>query len=208
MLLADLGADVIKVEEITRGDDTSTIPLPFHADPHLPLRLSGSWNPPAAPLLDSGPVEASHLPPESAYFLSVNRNKRSITVDFKSPAGLEILHRLVKQSDIFIENFIPGKLAAIGLGWDDCRRINPRLIYASITGNNAIITSATIPSLTSMSKGMVRRGHTGRLQDTMSLSKAKVRLYVRLEYTRSCLFGRASGTDAHVIAQPHGIFTA
>ena len=115
---------------------------------------------------------------------------------------------MIARADIFIENFIPGKLAAIGLGWDDCRRINPRLIYASITGNNAIITSATIPSLTSMSKGMVRRGHTGRLQDTMSLSKAKVRLYVRLEYTRSCLFGRASGTDAHVIAQPHGIFTA
>ncbi|KAF9651318.1 CAIB/BAIF family enzyme [Thelephora ganbajun] len=116
MLLADLGADVIKVEEVTRGDDTR------------------SWNPPAAPLLDSAPVESSHLPPESAYFLSVNRNKRSITVDFKTSAGLEILHRLIKRSDIFIENFVSGKLATIGLGWDDCRKINPRLIYASITG--------------------------------------------------------------------------
>lgn len=208
MLLADLGADVIKVEEITRGDDTSSIFLPLHAATRLPRRLLGSWNPPAAPLLDSGPAEASHLPPESAYFLSVNRNKRSITVDFKSRAGLEILHRLIKQSDIFIENFISGKLAAIGLGWDDCRRINPRLIYASITGNDAIATSTTIASLTSMPQGMVRQGHTGQLQDTMSLLKVKVRLYVHLEYTRSYLFGHVSGTNAHVIVQPHGIFTA
>lgn len=96
----------------------------------------GSWNPPAAPLVDDAPMESSHLPPESAYFLSVNRNKRSLTVDFKSSAGLEILHRLIKQSDIFIENFIPGKLASIGLGWDDCHKINPRLIYTSITGND------------------------------------------------------------------------
>ncbi|KAG5633677.1 hypothetical protein DXG03_006814, partial [Asterophora parasitica] len=79
MLLADLGADVIKVEEVTRGDDTR------------------SWNPPSAPLLKTAPKNADHLPPESAYFLSVNRNKRSMTVDFKSPEGLEILHKLVKR---------------------------------------------------------------------------------------------------------------
>lgn len=86
-------------------------------------------------------MESSSLPPESAYFLSANRNKRSITVDFKSPAGLEILHRLIKQSDILVENFISGKLATVGLGWDDCRKINPRLIYASITGNGAAAAS-------------------------------------------------------------------
>jgi len=138
MLLADLGADVIKVEEITRGDDTSSVFLPFHIAPHSQQRPSGSWNPPAAPLLDCAPTEASHLPPESAYFLSANRNKRSITVDFKSPAGLEILHRLIERSDILIENFISGKLASSGLGWDDCRKINPRIIYASITGNDPL----------------------------------------------------------------------
>jgi hypothetical protein len=145
MLLADLGADVIKVEEITRGDDTSSVFRSFHPAPHSPQYLSGSWNPPAAPLLDSAPASASHLPPESAYFLSINRNKRSITVDFKTPAGLEILHRLIKQSDIFIENFISGKLATIGLGWDDCRKINPRLIYASITGTHAFEISPKTP---------------------------------------------------------------
>ncbi|KAI0917462.1 hypothetical protein AcW1_007343 [Taiwanofungus camphoratus] len=116
MLLADLGADVIKVEERSRGDDTR------------------SWYPPAAPLSADAPAEASHLPPESAYFLAVNRNKRSITVNFKDPEGLEILRKLISQSDVLVENYISGKLATLGLGWEDCKKINPRLIYTSITG--------------------------------------------------------------------------
>lgn len=116
MLLADLGADVIKVEELSKGDDTR------------------SWTPPSAPLPRDPPPETSHLPPESAYFLSANRNKRSITVNFKHRDGLEILHKLVKRSDVLVENFVPGKLSSMGLGWEDCKRINPRLVYASITG--------------------------------------------------------------------------
>ncbi|EEB90806.1 hypothetical protein MPER_10942, partial [Moniliophthora perniciosa FA553] len=118
MLLADLGADVIKVEQIGKGDDTRT------------------WNPPAAPLLPQHqqPPGSEHLPPESAYFLAINRNKRSITVDFKSPQGLEILKKLVERSDVLVENFIAGKLSEFGLGWEDCKKINPRLIYTSITG--------------------------------------------------------------------------
>ncbi|KAG6372853.1 CoA-transferase family III domain-containing protein [Boletus reticuloceps] len=116
MLLADLGADVIKVEETSRGDDTRT------------------WSPPSAPVVEGAPHETCHLPPESAYFLAVNRNKRSVTVDFKRTEGLEILHRLVKSSDVLVENFVSGKLASMGLGWEDCQKINPRLVYASITG--------------------------------------------------------------------------
>ncbi|KAH9180467.1 CAIB/BAIF family enzyme [Lactarius sanguifluus] len=116
MLLADLGADVIKVEEIKRGDDTR------------------SWNQPAAPLSETAPKASSHLPPESAYFLAVNRNKRSITVNFKNPEGLEILRKLVARADVLVENFIPGKLDSMGLGYGDCSSINNRLIYASITG--------------------------------------------------------------------------
>jgi succinate--hydroxymethylglutarate CoA-transferase len=77
---------------------------------------------------------ARHLPPETAYFLAVNRNKRSLTVNFKKREGLEIMHRLIAGSDVLVENFIPGKLASMGLGWQDCHKINPRLIYASITG--------------------------------------------------------------------------
>ena len=94
----------------------------------------GSWVPPGAPTLDTAPKEASHLPDESTYFLSVNRNKRSITVNFKDPDGLEILHRLVKTSDVLVENFVSGKLATMGLGYEDCKKINEGLIYASITG--------------------------------------------------------------------------
>ncbi|KAK7021817.1 hypothetical protein VNI00_017261 [Paramarasmius palmivorus] len=118
MLLADLGADVIKVEQVGKGDDTRT------------------WNPPAAPLLPSSsqPPGSENLPPESAYFLAINRNKRSITVDFKSPKGLEIIKKLVAQSDVLVENYIPGKLAEVGLGWEDCSKINEGLVYASITG--------------------------------------------------------------------------
>ncbi|KAF8275083.1 CAIB/BAIF family enzyme [Lactarius quietus] len=116
MLLADLGADVTKVEEIKRGDDTR------------------SWNIPAAPLSESVPKASSHLPPESAYFLAANRNKRSITVNFKNSEGLEILRKLVARADVLVENFIPGKLASMGLGYEDCSAINSRLIYTSITG--------------------------------------------------------------------------
>ncbi|KIK59379.1 hypothetical protein GYMLUDRAFT_85990 [Collybiopsis luxurians FD-317 M1] len=122
MLLADLGADVIKIEQVGKGDDTRT------------------WSPPSAPLLPQSesstilPERAHSLPPESAYFLQANRNKRSVTVNFKDPKGLEILYRLIEQADVLVENYIPGKLAKMGLGWEDCHRINPRLIYASITG--------------------------------------------------------------------------
>jgi len=105
---------VIKVEEVSRGDDTR------------------SWHPPSAPLPPDAP--AQHLPPESAYFLGTNRNKRSITVNFKKPEGLEIIHSLVQRSDVLVENYVAGKLASMGLGWEDCAKINPRLIYASITG--------------------------------------------------------------------------
>lgn len=100
------------------------------------LVCKGSWLPPAAPLLpvEEQPQHSTHLPPESAYFLACNRNKRSITVNFKSSQGVEILHKLVAQSDILVENFISGKLSEMRLGWDDCRKINERLIYTSITG--------------------------------------------------------------------------
>ncbi|KAF8195493.1 CAIB/BAIF family enzyme, partial [Pholiota molesta] len=103
MLLADLGADVIKVEEVSRGDDTHR-----------------AW--------------CCTPTPESAYYLAVNRNKRSVTVNFKTAEGLDIIRKLIAKSDVLVENFISGKLASMGLGWEDCQRINGRLIYASITG--------------------------------------------------------------------------
>lgn len=94
----------------------------------------GSWHPPSAPLSENAPAESAHLPPESAYFLAVNRNKRSITVNLKKPEGVKIIRELVERSDVLVENFVSGKLASLGLGWEDCKKYNERLIYASITG--------------------------------------------------------------------------
>jgi succinate---hydroxymethylglutarate CoA-transferase len=106
-LLGDQGADVIKVEALI-GDDTRY------------------WGPPF--------VEGKNSRKQSAYFLSCNRNKRSIAVDIKQTEGREIIHALVRQSDVFAENFLPRKLGTMGLGYEQLSEINPRLIYASISG--------------------------------------------------------------------------
>lgn len=104
MLLGDLGARVIKIEQPGRGDDTR------------------GWGPPFTP---SG---------ESAYFLCANRNKQSITLDLKHPAGCDIARRLVAQADIVVENFKVGGMHALGLDYATLATLNPRLIYCSITG--------------------------------------------------------------------------
>ncbi|KAG9297550.1 hypothetical protein G9A89_001491 [Geosiphon pyriformis] len=112
MLLGDLGAEVIKVENPIHGDDTR------------------AWGPPWAP----NKLSNKDSTPESAYFLAINRNKKSITINLKSPAGIELIKELVKISDVLVENYIPGKLENMGLGWDELSKINPHLIYASISG--------------------------------------------------------------------------
>ena len=104
MMLGDLGADVIKVEVPERGDDT---------------RL---WGPPFA---KGG---------ESAYYLCVNRNKRSMTLNLKSERGLSILKELIQQSDILVENFRVGTLEGWGLNYEELQRLHPGLIYCTITG--------------------------------------------------------------------------
>lgn len=138
--------------------------------------VPGSWSPPSAPLAESAPAEASHLPPESAYFLAVNRNKRSITVNFKHPDGLEILKKMIKQSDVLVENFVSGKLATMGLGWEvntnfrpsdnllslkqDCKKINPRLIYTSITGQELAYPACS--TIIILFQGMDRLAHINK----------------------------------------------
>ena len=103
MLLADMGARVIKVEQPGKGDDTR------------------QWGPP-------------FLEGESAYFLSINRNKESVTLDFKTPEGRAILERLLGACDIVIENFRPGTLAKLGLDYASVAAAHPRLVYCSISG--------------------------------------------------------------------------
>jgi crotonobetainyl-CoA:carnitine CoA-transferase CaiB-like acyl-CoA transferase len=109
-LLADLGADVIKVERPGVGDDTRT------------------WGPPFLPDSDGVPTN------NSGYYLSVNRGKRSITADLNAPEGQQIVRSLAARSDILLENYKLGTLAKFSLGYGDLSTLNPRLIYASVTG--------------------------------------------------------------------------
>ena len=103
MLLADMGARVIKVEQPGKGDDTR------------------AWGPP-------------FLQGESAYFLSINRNKESVTIDFKHPEGRAVLERLIARSDVIVENFRPGTLKKLGLDYASLAPEYPRLVYCSISG--------------------------------------------------------------------------
>jgi crotonobetainyl-CoA:carnitine CoA-transferase CaiB-like acyl-CoA transferase len=103
MVLADLGARVIKVEQPGKGDDTR------------------HWGPP-------------FLGQESAYFLSINRNKESVTLDFKPAEGREVLERLIAKADVFVENFRPGTIDRAGFGWETVHQTFPKLVYASISG--------------------------------------------------------------------------
>lgn len=102
MILADMGASVIKIERPGTGDDSRAFG-PFQKD-------------------------------ESAYFMNINRNKKSICVDLKSEGGKEVFRRLVKDADVVLENFRPGTMNRMGLGYDELKKLNPRLIYASISG--------------------------------------------------------------------------
>ena len=104
MNLGDLGATVIKVERPGGGDDTR------------------AWGPPFAP---DG---------QSAYFRSVNRNKRSAALDLGDAAGRAAARELARRADVLVENFLPGTMERFGLGWDELHELNPGLVYCSITG--------------------------------------------------------------------------
>jgi len=109
-ILADLGADVVKVERPGAGDDTR------------------GWGPPF--LKDRSGTETR----EAGYYLSVNRGKRSITLELDKPEGQRVVRALAARSDIVLENFKVGTLARFGLGYEQLKAVNPKLIYCSITG--------------------------------------------------------------------------
>ncbi|HDJ21911.1 MAG TPA: CoA transferase, partial [Candidatus Bathyarchaeota archaeon] len=102
MLLADMGAEVIKLEVPGRGDDSRAFP-PFREG-------------------------------VSMYYVNLNRGKKSITLNLKKPEGRELFKGLVAKSDVLLENFRPGTMERLGLGYEELRRVNPRLIYAAISG--------------------------------------------------------------------------
>jgi crotonobetainyl-CoA:carnitine CoA-transferase CaiB-like acyl-CoA transferase len=109
-MLADLGADVIKVERPGVGDETRTWGPPFVRDAE------------------------GHDTTEAGYYLSANRNKRSITIDMSRPEGANLIKQLLRDSDVLIENFKVGGLAKFGLAYDDLKEQFPGLVYCSITG--------------------------------------------------------------------------
>jgi CoA:oxalate CoA-transferase len=102
MLLGDMGADVVKVERIERGDDSRSV--------------------------------GDKVGGESLYFLTMNRNKRGVTLDFRDPEGIALLKSLVREADVLVENFRAGTMEKMGCGYEVLKEINPRLIMASISG--------------------------------------------------------------------------
>lgn len=109
-MLADLGAEVIKIERPGSGDDTR------------------AWGPPYLKDRDGKDTR------ESAYFLSANRGKKSVTLDISTPEGQAIVRKLALESDVFIENYKVGDMARYGLSYADLKEANPRLVYCSVTG--------------------------------------------------------------------------
>lgn len=109
-ILGDLGADIIKIERPGEGDDTR------------------KWGPPFLKDADGNDT------PESAYYLSCNRNKRSVAIDITKPEGQVLIHQMMEQCDVLIENFKTGGLKKYGLDYESVRERHPHIIYASITG--------------------------------------------------------------------------
>jgi len=103
MILADMGAEVVKIENPDGGDDTR------------------AWGPP-------------FLEGESTYFLSINRNKKSLTLNLKDPRGKDVLRRLIAQGDVLLENFRPGALERLGFGYEAVKVLNSRMVYCSVSG--------------------------------------------------------------------------
>ncbi|KAA0910620.1 CaiB/BaiF CoA-transferase family protein [Pusillimonas sp. ANT_WB101] len=128
--LADMGADVIKVERPNGGDDTR------------------GWGPPF--LKDENGADTS----EAAYYLSTNRNKRSIAIDIASQEGADLVREMAKRCDVLVENFKVGGLKKYGLDYESLRKINPSLIYCSITGFGHSGPLAHLPGYDFMIQGM------------------------------------------------------
>jgi crotonobetainyl-CoA:carnitine CoA-transferase CaiB-like acyl-CoA transferase len=152
MMLADMGARVIKVEQPRKGDDTR------------------GWGPPF--------VEG-----ESAYFLSINRNKESVTLDFKQPEGRAVLDRLIAKADVLVENFRPGTLTKINLDYSSLAEKYPRLIYCSISGYGQ-----TGPRRNEAGYDAVMQGEGGLMSITGAASGVPFRLGVAIADIVSGMF--------------------
>jgi formyl-CoA transferase len=121
MMLGDMGAEVLKIEEPKHGDD------------------SRAW----APFIEG----------TGSFFLALNRSKKSVALDLKSPAGTDALRRLIESADVLIENFRPGSLAELGFDYATTARLNPRLVYCSISGYGQSGPAAQLPGYDAVIQG-------------------------------------------------------
>ena len=121
MMLGDMGAEVLKIEEPQHGDDTR------------------AWAP--------------YIGGEGSFFLALNRSKKSIAIDLKTPHGAAALGQLIASADVLIENFRPGSLAELGFGYADASAMNPRLIYCSISGYGQTGPNAQLPGYDAVIQG-------------------------------------------------------
>ena len=164
MMLGDMGARVIKIEQPGKGDDTR------------------GWGPP-------------FINGESAYFLSVNRNKESVTLDFKQPQGRSILDRLLSKTDVLVENFRPGTLTKLGLDHPQVARAHPRLVYCSISG-----FGQTGPRRSEAGYDAIMQAEGGLMSITGSATGPSFRLGVAIADIVSGMFA-AQGITAALLAR-------
>jgi len=167
MLLGDMGAEVIKIEDPRHGDDTRAW-APF----------VGGW---------------------STYYLSVNRNKKSVTVDLKSDEGRALLEALIQTSDILIENFRPGTLERLGFGPDRVRELNERMIYCSISGYGA-----TGPRRDEPGYDMVIQGESGLMDVTGFPDSGPTKVGVAITDCLAALYAVQGILLAHISRQKTG----
>jgi glutaryl-CoA transferase len=182
--LADLGAEVIKIERPGAGDDTR------------------SWGPPFLKGKDGQDTR------EAAYFLAVNRGKKSVTLDISSPEGRRIARELATKSDVLIENYKVGGLAKYGLAYADVKKINPRIIYCSITGFGQTGPHAHRPGYDFIFQGMGGlMSITGERDDLPGGGPQKVGIavtdvlagmYASLAITAALAYRERTGTGQHI----------
>jgi crotonobetainyl-CoA:carnitine CoA-transferase CaiB-like acyl-CoA transferase len=177
--LADLGAEVIKIERPGSGDDTR------------------HWGPPFAAEADGGRGDA-------AYFFSANRGKRSVTVDIAHPEGAALVRALAGKADVLVENFKVGGLSKYGLDYDSLAAANPRLVYASITGFGQTGPDAARPGydymIQAMGGLMSITGEPGRPPVKVGVAVADLfaGLYAASAILAALLHARATGEGQHI----------
>ncbi|MDA8204116.1 MAG: CoA transferase [Chloroflexi bacterium] len=172
MLLGDLGAAVIKVEGLPRGDSAR----------------------------ESGPFQDA----ESVYFMASNRNKRSIAVDLRHPDGLALVRRLAGRADVFVQNFKPGTVEKMGLGFEDLASLNPRLVYCSISGFGVDGAGRNLPgfdqSAQAMSGLMSVTGteQTGPLRVGIAIGDSSAGVFAALGIVTALFQRERTGVGQHV----------